>query len=389
MKKIFFPFNSSSLISKSMKFLLASLKEDLSLSDRILFLCALTLSLWGVFCIYSAAGGAEGRGLDYAIRQSAWLAFSLFSMISIMAVGHRKLFEGAYPLFGLVLLLLLLTDLLAPKVNGAQSWLGIGGIRFQPSEFAKISIILVLSKFLSSYPPVNLKAFFAALGIIALPVLLVLIQPDAGSALVYLVISFIMLLAAGTPLKYLGVIIASVLAAIPFLIIFVLKEYQRNRILVFIDPMRDPLGAGYNVIQSRIAVGSGGMTGKGFMLGTQSKLKFLPEPHTDFIFSVFSEEFGFIGNLILIFLFSLLLFRVIFIGIRSKDRRCKILASGVAAWLWFQMFESMGMSIGIVPVTGLPLPFLSYGGSSLLSTFIALGLVASIYIEEVRSKRRI
>ena len=241
---------------------------------------------------------------------------------------------------------------------------------------------------MSRYPPTDLKTFFAALGIIALPVFLVLIQPDAGSALVYLVISFIMLLAAGTPLKYLGTIVGLGVAAIPFLIIFVLKEYQRNRILVFIDPMRDPLGAGYNVIQSRIAVGSGGLTGKGFMLGTQSKLKFLPEPHTDFIFSVFSEEFGFIGNLILIFLFTVLLFRIIFIGIKSKDRNCKILVSGVAGWLWFQMFESMGMSIGIVPVTGLPLPFLSYGGSSLLSIFITLGIVASVYVDEAENRRR-
>ena len=371
-----------------MKFLLTSLKEDLSLMDRILFLCASMLAIWGVCCIYSAAAGASGRGLDFAFRQSAWLIFSLFSMIFIMFVGHHKLLEGAYPLFGLALLLLLLTDLLAPKVNGAQSWLGFGGIRFQPSEFAKISIILVLSKFLSRYPPTNLKTFFAALAVISLPVFLVLIQPDAGSALVYLVISFIMLLAAGTPLKYLGTIVGLGLSAIPFLIMFVLKEYQKNRILVFIDPMRDPLGAGYNVIQSRIAVGSGGFSGKGFMMGTQSKLKFLPEPHTDFIFSVFSEEFGFVGNLILIFLFTLLLIRIIFIGIKSKDRRCKILVSGVAAWLWFQMFESMGMSIGLVPVTGLPLPFLSYGGSSLLATFITLGIVASIYIEEIRNKRK-
>ena len=360
-----------------MKFLLTSLKEDLSLTDRILILCALMLALCGVFCIYSAAAGNAGRGFDFAFRQAAWLGFSLLSMISIMLVGHRKLLEGAYPLFGLALLLLL-----------AQSWLGFGGIRFQPSEFAKISIILVLSKFLSRYPPTNLKTFFAALGVIGLPVILVLLQPDAGSALVFLVISFVMLLAAGTPLKYLGTIIGLGLSAIPFLIMFVLKEYQKNRILVFIDPMRDPLGAGYNVIQSRIAVGSGGLTGKGFMMGTQSKLKFLPEPHTDFIFSVFSEEFGFIGNLVLIFLFTVLLFRIIFIGLRSKDRRCKILVSGVAAWLWFQMFESIGMSIGLVPVTGLPLPFLSYGGSSLLATFITLGIVASIYIEEAANKRK-
>lgn len=370
-----------------MRFFFEALKEDAALTDKIMTGSAVLLSLWGVCCVYSAGAGAMGRGFDLAFKQTAWLVVSIAAMFFVIAVGHHRLLEGAYPLYGLMLLLLLLTDLLAPKVNGAQSWLGIGGIRFQPSEFAKIAIILMLSKFLSRYPPLNFKTFMACLGVIILPVFLVLIQPDAGSALVYLVISFGMLLAAGTPLKYLGGLIGLGLAAIPVLVFFVLKEYQKMRILVFIDPMRDPLGAGYNVIQSRIAVGSGGFTGKGFMLGTQSKLRFLPEPHTDFIFSVFSEEFGFIGNLVLIFLFGVLIFRVIITGIKSRDRRCKILTSGVASWLWFQMFESIGMSIGLVPITGLPLPFLSYGGSSLLSTFIALGLVASVYIEGVNLKR--
>ena len=304
-----------------------------------------------------------------------------------MLIGPYKLLDGAYPLFGLMLLLLLLTDLLAPKVNGAQSWLGFGGIRFQPSEFAKISIILTLAKFFSRYPPLNFKTFMAGLGVVMLPVILVLIQPDAGSALVYLVIAFGMLLGAGTPIKFLGGLVGLGVSAIPLAFMFALKDYQKNRILVFLDPMRDPLGAGYNVIQSRIAVGSGGFSGKGFMLGTQSKLKFLPEPHTDFIFSVFSEEFGFFGNMILIILFGILLFRIIFTGLKTKDRRCKILVSGVISWLWFQMFESMGMSIGIVPVTGLPLPFLSYGGSSLLAIFIALGIVAGIYIDGASAKR--
>ena len=343
------------------------------------------LSMWGVFCIYSAAAGSAGRGFDYAFRQSAWLIVSVIFMLIIMVVGHHKLLEGAYPLYGLMLLLLILT-LLAPKVNGAQSWLGLGGVRFQPSEFAKVAIILMMSKFLSRYPPLDFKTFMMCLGVIMIPVFLVLIQPDAGSALVYLVISFGMLLAAGTPLKYLGGLMCIGLSAIPIMFMFVLKDYQKNRILVFIDPMRDPLGAGYNVIQSRIAVGSGGISGKGFMLGTQSKLKFLPEPHTDFIFSVFSEEFGFIGDMILIALFAVLLVRIILTGIRSRERRCKILVAGVASWLWFQMFESMGMSIGLMPVTGLPLPFLSYGGSSLLAIFMALGLVASIYIEGETSR---
>lgn len=369
-----------------MKDLWNNLKDDFALTDRVMLGCALMLSMWGVFCIYSAAGGSDGMGWDYALRQSVWLFVSVLSMLVIMVIGHHKLLEGAYPLFALTLLLLLLTDLLAPKVKGAQSWLGFGSIRFQPSEFAKIAIILMMSKFFSRYPPLDIKTFLAGLGVIMLPVVLVIIQPDAGSALVYLVISFGMLIAAGTPLRYLGTLVGLGLTAAPVMYFFVLKEYQRNRILVFLDPMRDPLGAGYNVIQSRIAVGSGGLTGKGFMMGTQSKLKFLPEPHTDFIFSVFSEEFGWLGNILLVGLFGVLFIRIILAGIRSKDKRCKILTAGIASWLWFQTFESVGMSIGLTPVTGLPLPFLSYGGSSLLATFIALGLAASVCVEEAESR---
>ena len=357
------------------------MREDFSQTDRILFFTALILGFWGIFCIYSASGN-----FDFALRQLSWFFVSITAMLIIMITGHKKLFEGAYPLYGLMLLLLFLTSLLAPKVKGAQSWLGFGGVRFQPSEFAKIAIILMLSKFFNRYPPLNFKTFMIGLGMIMPPVILVLLQPDAGSALVYLVISFGMLIAAGTPFIYLGGLVGLGLSAIPPLYFFALKEYQRNRILVFLDPMRDPLGAGYNVIQSRIAVGSGGFAGKGFMMGTQSKLKFLPEPHTDFIFSVFSEEFGFIGNIILIILLAVLLFRVINAGLRSKDRRCKIFVAGVTSWLWFQIFESIGMSIGIVPVTGLPLPFLSYGGSSLLAIFMALGIVMSIYIEGANNR---
>ena len=351
------------------------------MTDHIMMTAALGLSVWGVMVIYSAAAGAEGRGFDYALRQTAWLGVSVVMMLAVMTAGHHKFLEGAYPLFGLTLLFLMLTVLLAPKVKGASSWLGAGGVRFQPSEFAKISIILVMSKFLSRYPPLDIKTFSAALGVMMLPVGLVLLQPDAGSAMVYMVIAFGMLLAAGTPMKYLLSIAGMGTMACPVLYFFALKDYQRNRILVFLDPMRDPLGAGYNVIQSRIAVGSGGFAGKGYMLGTQSKLKFLPEPHTDFIFSVFSEEFGFIGGVILMMMFLVLLVRVIQAGVRSRDRRSKILAAGVASWLWFQTFESVGMSIGLTPVTGLPLPFLSYGGSSLLAVFIALGLVMSVAID--------
>ena len=363
------------------------LKQDAVLIDKFILSSVLFLSIWGIMCVYSAGAGNLGRGFELALKQTVWVMISFSIMSVIIFTGYEKILEGGYAFFALSMIFLILTDIFARRVNGAQSWLGIGGMRFQPSEFAKIALILAMSKFLTRNPPIDLSRFFVALGIAFIPVILVLLQPDLGSALVYIVITFGMLIVAGAPWKYLISIALSGLSMLPFMIIFMLKEYQVNRIMVFIDPMRDPLGAGYNVIQSRIAVGSGGFFGKGYMLGTQSKLRFLPEPHTDFIFSVLSEEFGFLGNMILIILFAFILLRVINTGVRSRDSRCKILVSGVASWLWFQFFESLGMSIGIMPVTGLPLPFLSYGGSSLLSNFAALGIVLSIYIEGAKDKR--
>ncbi len=358
---------------------LSIFKEDVAELDRILLACVSILVGCGILSVFSAGAGRMGRGWDFALRQSLWMAAGIVAMLFVVAVGYRRLLDVAYPIYGLTLFLLFLTVLLAPRIKGAQSWLSLGFFRFQPSEFAKISLILVLAKWLSRYPPLNLRAFLGGLGVAAPAILLVLAQPDAGSALVYLVITFGMLFIAGTPLRYLGTLAGLGVAAAPFLW-FCLKEYQKLRLLVFLDPMRDPLGAGYNVIQSRIAVGSGGFWGKGFMMGMQSKLRFLPEPHTDFIFSVYSEEFGFWGTSLLLILFAVLFSRIVAAGLRSRDRRCKILTAGVAVWIWFQMFESIGMSIGLMPVTGLPLPFLSYGGSALLSVFVALGLVGSVHV---------
>ncbi len=184
-------------------------------------------------------------------------------------------------------------------------------------------------------------------------------------------------------MSYLVGLCGAALLAMPFAWHF-LKTYQRLRLMVFLNPYVDPLGAGYNVIQSRIAVGSGRLVGKGFMMGTQSKLGFLPEPHTDFIFSVFAEEFGFLGGIVLLALFSLLLWRIIAAGVKSRDLRGKVLVASIAGWIWFQVLEGMAMSMGLAPVTGLPLPFLSYGGSSLLSLGIALGLVQSVFVENPR-----
>jgi rod shape determining protein RodA len=355
---------------------LSTVKEDLAALDKLLFGSVALLAIMGVACIFSA--GYAGRGWIYAVRQFGWFMIACAAYVTIVAVGYEKLMDLAYPIYGVTLLLLLLTLLVAPEIKGAQRLIPLGFIRFQPSEFAKISLIIVLTKYLSRYPPLSLKPFLGGIGV-GLPVLfLVLIQPDVGSGMVYVVIILSMLFVAGPPLKYFCSIVAFGMALLPLAWIF-LKDYQKMRLLVFLDPTRDPLGAGYNAIQSRIAVGSGSLWGTGFLQGMQSKLRFLPEPHTDFIFSVYAEEFGFLGSFILLAIFGLVFARVIAAGMKSRDIRGKIMVAGVAGWIWFQVFEGIGMSIGLMPITGIPLPFLSYGGSSLLSISIALGLVGSVY----------
>jgi rod shape determining protein RodA len=359
-----------------------ALREALASSDRILLGGVLALAVAGVACIFSAGSGGMS-GWNYALRQAVWYAVSCGVYVFVVSVGYRKFMDCAYLFYAAALVLLCVTVLAAPEVKGAQRSIPLGFTRFQPSEFAKISLIAVLAKVLSRYPPLSPKPFLAGAGIGLPAFLLVLIQPDAGSSLVYLLIIGGMLFVAGAPWKYLLSAVGLGAGALPFMW-FALKDYQKMRLLVFLDPTRDRLGAGYNVIQSRIAVGSGGFWGKGFLQGLQSKLRFLPEPHTDFIFSVYAEEFGFLGTTLLLAVFGIIFTRVAMTGLRNRDIRCKLLVAGIMTWIWFQTFEGIGMSMGLMPVTGLPLPFLSYGGSSLLSIAVALGLIGSIRADSVK-----
>jgi rod shape determining protein RodA len=368
-------------------FRLALLRKDLAASDKLLLASVFLLVLSGVACIFSAGGGRE-QGGGYAIRQAVWCVVSGGLYASVVAVGYRKLMDFAYPIYASALFLLVLTMILAPEVKGAQRMISLGFIRIQPSEFAKISLILVMSKFLSRYPPLSPKPFLAGLGVGFPALLMVLVQPDLGSALVYMAIIIAVLFVAGCPLKYLFSLGSLGVLSFPLFWMF-FKDYQKMRLLVFLDPTRDPLGAGYNVIQSRIAVGSGSFLGKGFLQGLQSKLRFLPEPHTDFIFSVYAEEFGFLGSALLLIFFGIVFARMIMVGIKNRDVRAKLLIAGITTWIWFQMFEGIGMSMGLMPVTGLTLPFLSYGGSSLLSLSIALGLVGSICVDSAKPYKQL
>lgn len=350
------------------------------LSDRKLLFAAAGLFLVGLFSIFSASLGMEKHAGVFVVRQAIWGIVAFAAYTAVLKIGYVRLLELAYRLYGIALLLLFSVLILGHVSRGAQSWIGLAGLRFQPSELTKVALALLLAKHLCRHPVEGLKDLAGVLALAGTSLILVLAQPDLGSAIVLSVMIFTALYAAGTPVRYLWSLAGMALLTLPVAWHF-LKEYQKLRLMVFLNPYIDPLGAGYNVIQSRIAVGSGRLLGKGFMMGTQSKLGFLPEPHTDFIFSVFAEEFGFLGSVALLVLFCFLLWRIIAAGVKARDLRGKILVASIAGWIWFQAVEGMAMSMGIAPVTGLPLPFLSYGGSSLLALGMALGLTQSVFLE--------
>ncbi len=352
-------------------------------SDRKLLFAAVGLFLIGLLSIFSASLGMQKSAGAFVIRQATWGAVSFAAYAAVLRIGYLRLLDRAYRLYGIALLLLLAVLFLGSVVRGSQSWIGFAGMRLQPSELMKVALALLLSKHLCRHPVKGTRDLMGVLALSGTSLILVLAQPDLGSAIVLSVMIFMALYAAGTPARYLYGLSGVALLALPVAWHF-LKAYQRLRLMVFLDPYVDPLGAGYNVIQSRIAVGSGRLLGKGFLMGTQSKLGFLPEPHTDFIFSVFAEEFGFLGGVALVALFSLLLWRIVAAGVKARDLRGKVLVASIAGWIWFQVMEGMAMSMGLAPVTGLPLPFLSYGGSSLLALGIALGLVQGVVVENPR-----
>ncbi len=281
-------------------------------------------------------------------------------------------------IIGVALLILVL--ILGKTKLGSTRWIDFGFFNFQPSEIFKVILVLTLSNFLAKKEDVTIYNFITYLAMIILPVILVLLEPDLGTALIYVIIGIAIFIACRTREIYL--LICAIIAAIsvPIFWFFILKPYQRERILTFIDPSHDPFGSGYNVLQSTISVGSGGLLGRGLGHGPQSQLNFLPIQHTDFIFATIAEELGFIGAGLLLILFSILIFRIVGIAVSAKDALGRYLAIGVAAMILFQVLINVGMNIGIMPVTGIPLPLISHGGSSLFSTMIALGIISSIYI---------
>ena len=344
-----------------------------------LFRLAVLMALVGLAVIYSAS---RGLSVNFAEKQFIWLGVAILALFTVVWLGYRTLLSYGYAMYALSIGLLLVVMLMGAVRLGAQRWIHFGPFAIQPSEFAKIATILTLAQYLGERAKnrYQTKRFLAAFFIVAFPMLLILKQPDLGTALIFLPIFFCMLLLWGVRLRYF-VITGLMGASIMPVFWALLKGYQKKRLLVFMNPNVDPLGSGYTAIQSKIEVGSGELFGKGYLHGTQIKLNFLPEHHTDFIFCVIAEEWGFLGSLCLLLMFCLLFVKMIHVIQRTSDTRARLLATGIIAMVFFHVVVNIGMTIGLMPITGLPLPFISYGGSSLVTMFIAMGILISIYKE--------
>ena len=428
-------------------------KKSFLTFDFIIMLAVLCLSTISVCFIYSSGLNSEGVNTSIEfIKQIIWAVTGLALMALVIYIDYKYLYDFAYYIYGICLLLLVVTLLVGNKVNGARSWLGLPGVGIQPSEFAKIGTIIALSAFCTKNKENirSLLVFLRAGMITALPMALILAQPDLGTSLVYIPIFLVILFMAGAKIRYLFFLVAcgiciTLFTIIPmwsgyvlkqetfFVTIFsnqllmlailgsgllvvllsavgwfvfkkssyywlcysfvilssslflamvaqkILKAYQIMRLVVFLDPSIDPQGAGWNILQSLTAIGSGGLTGKGFLQGTQSHYNYLPQQSNDFIFSIIAEETGFLGGMVVFGCFFVLIIRGFIIANSSKDSFGSYLCFGIIAMIFFHFVVNIGMAMGIMPITGIPLLFLSYGGSSLWTSMIAAGIMINIY----------
>lgn len=345
------------------------------------------LACVGFAALYSVAGGAmEPWAETHVIRYCIGLAI----LFTVALVDIRVWIRAAYPVYLISLAALVLVPLIGVENGGAKRWLALGGVSFQPAEFMKIALILAMARYYQWLSPKymsNPLALLAPVAMVLAPVLLVALQPDLGTAILFAAIGCGLLFLAGASWIYFVFGICGVLAAAPFAWNS-LHAYQQKRILTFIDPETDPLGAGYHILQSKIALGSGGIMGKGYMQGTQSQLDFLPEKHTDFIFTMFAEETGYAGAVLLLSLYLLVLLAILFMALRCQNQFGRLAAAGVGLTLFVYVFINVAMVMGLVPVVGVPLPLVSYGGTSMLTLMFGLGLVLNAHIHRAARFRR-
>ncbi len=368
-------------------FRVADIKYAVRRMDWFMMASVFILICVGISFIYSAAfRGDSSTVYPFYKKQIGWALVGLAVYLGVMTFDYGLLRRYVWGLYGMGLVLLLLVFVVGTRVHGAYRWLNVG-VNIQPSELAKLSTIVALAAYLGRpdldvYSP---RSTITALVIVGVPFLLIAMEPDLGTAMVLVPVTLVMLFMAGVPWRILALILLAGAMLMP-LAWLGLDEYQRNRIMVFWDPASDPLGVGWNKIQSEIAVGSGGLFGKGFLNGTQNILGFLPRTvaPTDFIFSVIAEECGFAGSVGLLALYGWLVGRGSSIALVARDRFGQLLVTGIATMLFAHIFVNVAMTIGMMPITGLPLPLVSYGGSFMVSTMLALGLLQSVYVRRYR-----
>jgi len=350
--------------------------------DFILFFTTIVLCLVGIIFIKSATSTLE---IDYAKRQLLYFSLGLVGLIIAIMFNYSKIAKHTIPIYALSVLLLMMVLLIGKGIGGAKRWISLGIVSFQPSELFKITSILMIAYYLDKVGKgvSSSKILSYVFLIVVLPVLLIIIQPDLGTALSLIFVIFTVVFVSEGSIRNMLIVIGISLASCPFLWKF-LRTYQKKRLLVFINPDVDPLGTGYAIIQSKIAVGAGGLFGYGWRRGYQTHLNFIPEHHTDFIFSTVAEEWGFIGACVLLLLYAILFWRMFSLATLVRDKLGLLIIVGVISLFGVQVFINIGMAIGIMPITGLTLPFLSYGGSSLVANMFLVGLILNIGMRRFR-----
>ena len=353
-------------------------RKVLQINWGLVLLVTATASI-GVAMLYSAANGSWN---PWATRQVLRFGIGLVILISVALIDIRFWWSNAYLIYGVLMMMLVAVEVAGSIGMGAQRWINLGAIKLQPSELMKVGIVLALARYFHGVSADDVKRIpylFVPLLMIGAPSALVLKQPDLGTALFLIMTGGAIFFIAGVRLWKFGVVFAAAAAIVP-VVWTTLRTYQQKRILTFLDPESDPLGAGYHILQSKIALGSGGLFGKGFMQGSQSHLNFLPEKQTDFIFTMLAEEFGMVGGLVLLGLYLLIMIYGFAISLRSRTHFGRLLAMGITSMLFLYVFINIAMVMGLIPVVGVPLPLISYGGTAMLTVMIGMGFLICTYI---------
>jgi rod shape determining protein RodA len=352
--------------------------------EWLLVLDAVILAIAGIALIYSATIPMGAMGRSFVIKQTAWLCMGMTLLALLSFVDYRALDRWGIWIYVFILFALVTVSIFGRVTAGSRRWIDLGMMRFQPSEFAKLAVVIVMAKSLSERvrgPLTDWTEILKNLALVLVPVIFVATQPDLGTAIVLLLVAFSMVMFVGLSKKIWTAIGGLVLISVPLVYLgakYFLLDYQKKRLLTFLNPEHDPLGAGYQIIQSQIAIGSGGLLGKGYLKGTQNQLMFLPVKHTDFVFAVLSEEWGFVGCAMILLLFIIFILRGLTIAGRARDDFGTLLSVGCISIIFWHVAINVAMVMGVAPVVGVPLSFVSYGGSSLLLSFLVTAILTSV-----------